>query len=250
MLYSFFLMVRVFGFSLVTVFLCNQTAVQLVFLNLCAVFMFAYLIKYRPLEEMGQFWMTMAYEIDAFIALFGVTVLAIYDAAGGTNENTRTGFGYLIIAANIGMLILNFISFSLEIWEYITFTYEKLKLLYHKLTKKNKVTPVQIQSKDASFMSSFTKGKEFRIEGTPSVMPEGQGFLHEDSPELLSPNMMGEVKLSPFSSCIESGSTNERLSLIKIESSMDLKMSPIRKRMTQVRTSIILPVEEMPETEL
>jgi len=162
MLYPFFLMLRVFGFSFVTVFLWKQTAIQLVFLNLCAILMIVYLGKYRPLEERGQFWMTMAHEIVGFIALFGVTVLAIYDAAGGTNEDTRTGFGYLIIIANIGMSILNFVSFFLEIHEYVAFVYEKLKLLFQKPRNKKKVRVEPIQVKTSPFMSlhhHLSKGK-------------------------------------------------------------------------------------------
>jgi len=254
MLYPFFLMLRVFGFSFVTIFFWKLTALQLVFLNLCAVLMLVYLIKYRPLEERGQFWMTMAYEIVAFVALFGVTMLAIYNAADGNNENTKTGFGYLIIIANVGMLILNFISFVLEICEYVTFAHEKLKLLYEKLTNKEKkrVTPEPLHLKNSPFMSptsSFIKEKEFDthipIQVTPSVLPEVIDFSSDHSPENISPQHGSEASFKPVSS----ESMHERLSLLKVESAADIRRHP-RKKLSQFRQSQHIPAEEIPETEL
>jgi len=210
--------------------------------------MFAYLAKYRPLEERGQLWLTFAFEIDAFIALFGVTILAIYNSAGGTNENTRTGFGYLIIASNTGMMILNFISFFMEIQEYLVLGFKSLRHIIKKSKNKNKIAPEQIPSRDTSFMPPPT-GKEF-IEGTPSVMPEGVFNFNIESPELVSPNNMSEVNLPPISSCLESGTINERLSLLRIENSMDQRRSSARKRSAQDRQSINLPVTEIPESEI
>jgi len=203
--------------------------------------MLIYLFKYRPLDENGQLWMTWAYEIDAFIALLGVTLLAIYNKADGTNENTRTAFGYLIIIANMGMLVLNFISFGLEIFEYVALAYENLKTVHQKLKNKNKIKPEPIQSHDASFMSptaSFMKVKELELQppitGTPSGMPEGRRFFNDDE--------------SPEKTCIEGGLADDKTSLIKLESSGDLrKTSPSQKRPTS--SSFKFPIEEIPETE-
>ncbi len=205
--------------------------------------MLIYLLKYRPLEENGQLWMTLAFEIVGFIALLGVTLLAIYNAADGTNENTRTAFGYMIIIANTGMLVLNFISFGLEMFEYAVLVYEKLKMVKEKLKNRKKIKPVKVQSKEDSSLNSkalsFAKFKEYK---TSSQLPEVNGYLNDDSPELPSPKNQ-----SQFSSVIESAST----SLIKIESPVDGSRSSPRKRLTQNRqSSINIPVKEVPESQL
>lgn len=251
MLYPWFLMVRVFGFCFVAIFLCNQPAVQLTFLNLYAILMLVYLFKYRPLEERGQLWMTLAYEIDGFLALFGVTILAIYNQAGGTSENTKSVFGYFIIVANTGMLVLNFISFFLEIQEYAVLIYQKLKMIHQELKDKKKVRPQPIQPKESPFMSD--PGLQSPVIRTPSAMPEGHGYFNDNngSPGLPSPNNMSEVKLSPYSSCLEGGLVDDKSTLIKLENSMDLRRNSPRKRFTSTRASLKFQIEEeIPEAEV
>jgi len=264
-LYPFFLMIRVFGFNFVTIFLCNQVAIQLVFLNLYAVLMLFYLFKYRPLEERGQLVMTIAYEVDAFVALLGVTLLQIYNTAGGTSEHTQSVFGYFIIVANVAMMILNFISFYLEIQDLAILLYENAKIFYQKY-KAKKVGPQgtsridMVQSKEPFFMSptsSFMQEKRPGTpeEGSPSVMPEVQSFDHDESPGLPSPSNMSRVLLNPLSpvSQGERLSMNEKLGLIKLESGAEIRKNSTQKRFSKAtpnaRESVHIPVEEFAETD-
>jgi len=235
MLYPFFLMVRVFGFNLLTIFLSDQTAMQLVFLNIFGVLMLIYLLKYRPLEEGEQHWVTLGFEIVDFVALFGVTIIAIYNTAGGTSEHTRNVFGYIIIAASLAMMILNFISFFLEIKEYVVLGFEIIRDFMQK-RKQRRVTPqdhIQVQSKDPSFVSpnsSFISASASKF-GLKSPTENSPFFFKEPT---------STANASPIKIDEPSSSINDSLPKIKM-----LFGVSNRKRNTQVGQNTEIPESEV-----
>jgi len=264
MLYPFFLLVRIFGFNFITIFLCHQTAIQLVYLNLTTIAMIFYLLKYRPLEERIQYWITLAYEIAAYIAIFAVTILEIYNTAGGTSENTQNVFGYFIIVSNVAILILNFISFYVEMQELAILAYTLLRGYCEKRKNKKKITPItpqtpskveMFQSKDASFTSptaSFLKKDKNTpspTQTTPLPVSDINSYFNKDeSPELPSPTNITRMKLDR-----DNASVNDKLGLIQHENSVDIRKNSVKKRLTKEnlasRQSIKLPVDQVPEAE-
>jgi len=243
MLYPFFLMVRVFIFCFVTIFLNDQVVTQLVFLNLAAVLMLAYVIKYRPLEENGEFWMTLIYEIVAWIALLGVSILAIYNIAGGTNKGVKNVLGYCIMAANMGILVLNFISFYLEMQDLLKAGIAELKDVFLSLSgKKKKVAPepssmtnFKKSDRDSFFPPTESlfdeKGSKSRspVTSTPSV----NSYYNDEMPRLLSPNNTSQMRLHPFPSSSEAGSVNDKRSLILPENSREARRRQTLKKISR-----------------
>jgi len=92
--------------------------------------------------------------------------LQIYISAGGENESTKSGFGYAIIAADVGMTVLNFASFGFDMKEYLKMGFVFAKNYYSKKfgKKDKKVTP--LGSGDGTIA---IKNLEFKVDDTPST---------------------------------------------------------------------------------
>jgi len=117
-------------------------------LNISSLFIIAYLLFFNPFEEAKDFRLTLAYEIDFYVGVLAATILQIYISTGGDNYSTRSVFGALIIAADIGMTVLDYISFSLEMREYAEIGYSALKTTYQKIKnrKRKQVSPEEEDS--------------------------------------------------------------------------------------------------------
>jgi len=189
LLYTFFAVLRVFGFCFCVIFISSVVGIQLAFLNISSFLIIFYLLYYKPFDETVQLRLTLVYEFVFYAGVLAATILQIYMSAGGHDETTKTGFGYAIIAADVGMTVLNFISFYMEIKEYAEVTYEYLKLSYKKVRNKKKVIPLPAEGEKRSVKNENLKTED----GSPGLAELGKassklGNGDVTSQDLLSPS--------------------------------------------------------------
>jgi len=168
LLYTFFVILRVFGFCFSVVFIGNVIGIQLAFLNISCLFILFYLFYFNPFEELKDLRLTLAYEIDFYVGVLAATILQIYISAGGDNHSTRSGFGAVIIAADIGMTVLDYISFYLEIQEYVEILYSAIKTAYQKIRnrKRRLVSPAPEEVPEGDSPTRL-KNSDLQIDGSP-----------------------------------------------------------------------------------